>query len=72
VISLAASAEPNTFGKVETTNESPPAPLLAPAARGRWSRTDTETALLVLILKALVLGLAVLSIGTLFDQTIRG
>ena len=32
-------------------------------------RADTETALLVLILKALVLGVAVLSIGTLFDQT---
>ena len=68
-ISLAASAEPNTFGKVETTNENPPAPLPAPPARLRWSRADTETALLVLILKALVLGVAVLSVGTLFDQT---
>jgi hypothetical protein len=68
-ISLAASAEPNTFGKVETTTENPLAPLPTPAARLRWSRADTETALLVLILKALVLGLAVLSIGTLFDQT---
>lgn len=40
-----------------------------PPARLRWSRADSEIALLVLILKALVLGVAVSSIGTLFDQT---
>ena len=34
----------------------------------RWSAADTETAIFVLILKGLVLGVAVLSIGTLFDQ----
>ena len=66
-ISLAASASPNTFGKVETNENPPPAPHFP--ARLRWSGADTETALLVLILKALVLGVAVLSIGTLFDQT---
>lgn len=68
MISLAASAGPNTFGKVETTKENPPAPPLLPT-RLRWSPADTETALLVLILKGLVLGAAVLSIGVLFDQT---
>jgi hypothetical protein len=67
-ISLAASVAPNTFGKVETTNENPPAPLPL-SRRLRWSAADTETALLVLILKGLVLGAAVLSIGVLFDQT---
>lgn len=51
---------------METTNENPPAHLSA--ARLRWSGADTETALLVLILKGLVLSVAVLSIGTLFDQ----
>src|SRR5688572_31981499 len=68
-ISLAAFAAPNTFGHVETTSENSPAPPSLPPARLRWSRADTETALLVLILKGLVLGVAVLSIGTLFDQT---
>jgi len=53
---------------VETTKENPPAPLPLPV-RLRWSPADTETALLVLILKGLVLGAAVLSIGVLFDQT---
>ncbi|HYJ06643.1 MAG TPA: hypothetical protein VEX43_16020 [Chthoniobacterales bacterium] len=53
---------------METTKENPPAPLPLPV-RLRWSPADTETALLVLILKGLVLGAAVLSIGVLFDQT---
>jgi hypothetical protein len=52
---------------VETTTENPPAPEPS-RSRWRWSGADTETALLVLILKSLVLGVAVLSIGTLFDQ----
>jgi Gpi18-like mannosyltransferase len=33
-----------------------------------WSTEDTETAILILVLKGLVLGLAVLSVRTLFDQ----
>src|SRR6476661_10595779 len=33
-----------------------------------WPAADTEIAVLVLALKGLVLGVAVLSIGTLFDQ----
>lgn len=53
---------------METTKENPPAPPPLPT-RLRWSPADTETALLVLILKGLVLGAAVLSIGVLFDQT---
>src|SRR5215213_8855841 len=36
--------------------------------RRSWTSSDTETAILVLALKGLVLGLAVLSVGTLFDQ----
>jgi hypothetical protein len=67
-ISLAASAEPNTFGKVETRDEEQSPPTPTPLTRWRWSGADTETALLVLILKALVLVIAVLSVGTLFDQ----
>lgn len=54
---------------METTNANPPAPLPSPPPRFRWSGADAETAFLVLILKAVVLGLAVLSIGVLFDQT---
>jgi hypothetical protein len=50
----------------EATNENPPS--LLRSIRLPWSRADTETAVLVLVLKGLVLGLAVLSIGTLFDQ----
>jgi hypothetical protein len=33
-----------------------------------WTSADTETTLLVLLLKVLILGAAVLSVGTLFDQ----
>jgi hypothetical protein len=51
---------------VETTNGNLPA---VPPARFRWSGADTETTLLILILKGLVLGAAVLGIGTLFDQS---
>jgi Gpi18-like mannosyltransferase len=51
---------------VETTNADP-LPPTSLAAR-RWSRADSETALLVLLLKVLVLGVAVLSIETLADQ----
>src|SRR5215212_6601955 len=36
--------------------------------RPPWPAADTEMAILVLVLKGLVLGVAVLSIGTLFDQ----
>ena len=36
--------------------------------RSAWSTADTETAILVLVLKGLVLSLAVLSVRTLFDQ----
>jgi hypothetical protein len=43
-------------------------PVALPATRLRWSSADTETALLVLVLKGLVLFLAALSIQTLFDQ----
>jgi Gpi18-like mannosyltransferase len=46
-----------------------------PAPPGFWERlhlpwpwADTETAILVLVLKVLILGVAVLSVGTLFDQ----
>ena len=35
----------------------------------RWSSANTETALLVILLKGLTLGVAVLSVGTLFDQS---
>ena len=46
---------------------------LAPPAflqrlRAGWSAADNETVLLIAVLKGLVLGLAVLSVGTLFDQ----
>ena len=51
---------------VEMTNA--PTPVALPATRLRWSRADSETALLVLILKGLVLFLAALGIQTLFDQ----
>jgi hypothetical protein len=52
--------------RVEMTDATTPT---APRpARLRWTTTDTETALLVLVLKGLVLTLAALSIGTLFDQ----
>ena len=44
----------------------PPAPVRPPLLR--WSATDNETALLILALKGLVLYLAVLGIGVLFDQ----
>ena len=56
----------NTSNKVETTSENPPAP--PHPARWRWSVADSETALLVVVLKGVVLVLAVLGIGTLFDQ----
>ena len=65
-ISLAASPRANTFGNVETTSANPPS--VPPLSRPRWSSADTEIALLVLLLKGLVLGVAVLSVGTLFDQ----
>jgi len=51
--------------KMELTEARPPAPV-RPAFL-RWT-ADTETALFVLVLKGLVLFLAVLSVGTLFDQ----
>ena len=41
---------------------------MALAARWRWWTPDTETALLVITLKAITLILAVVSIGVLFDQ----
>jgi Gpi18-like mannosyltransferase len=44
-----------------------PGPI-APRTRSRWWTRDTETALLVLTLKVITLGLAVVSIGVLFDQ----
>ena len=65
--SLAASADVNTFGQVETTDAKPEPP--PPRPHLRWSAADSETALLVLLLKGLVLGVAVLSVGTLFDQS---
>lgn len=43
-------------------------PTFLQRLRPTWSPADTETAILVLVLKGLVLGLAVLSVGTLFDQ----
>ena len=48
----------------ETANTTVP----VPATRLRWAMADSETALLVLILKGLVLFLAALGIQTLFDQ----
>jgi hypothetical protein len=48
------------------TKPAPPTSLQR--IRRYWSASDTETAILVLVLKALVLGLAVLSVRTLFDQ----
>ena len=51
---------------METTNADPLPPT--PGAARRWSSADSETALLVLLLKGLVLGVAVLSIETLADQ----
>jgi hypothetical protein len=56
----------DTSSKVEKTSEIPQAP--PSSARLRWTAADSETALLVLVLKAFVLILAVLSVGTLFDQ----
>jgi hypothetical protein len=56
----------DTVGQVETTSENPPPSLWR--TRLRWPAADAETALLVLVLKGLVLGVAVLSVGTLFDQ----
>ena len=53
---------------MEKTSESQAAREPSPSADWRWKAADTETALLVLILKGLVLVVAVLSIGTLFDQ----
>jgi Gpi18-like mannosyltransferase len=43
-------------------------PVALRSTRLRWTAADTETALFVLVLKGLVLFLAVLSVGTLFDQ----
>ena len=43
-------------------------PTAVRPALPRWTRADSETAFLVVVLKGLVLYLAVLSIGTLFDQ----
>src|SRR2546423_3010998 len=43
-------------------------PTFLQRVRLTWSTADTETTILVLVLKGLVLGLAVLSVGTLFDQ----
>jgi hypothetical protein len=54
-------------GKVEMMNATTPAPLRP--RRLRWSVADSETTLLVLVLKGLVLFVATLSIGTLFDQS---
>jgi Gpi18-like mannosyltransferase len=48
------------------TKPAPPTSLQR--IRQYWSASDTETAILVLVLKGLVLGLAVLSVRTLFDQ----
>lgn len=56
----------NTLGQVETSNANLPPPVAR--ANRRWSAADTEIALLVLLLKGIVLGVAVLSVGTLFDQ----
>lgn len=52
---------------VEKTN-STTMPVAVPATRLRWSTADSETALLVIVLKGLVLFLAALGIQTLFDQ----
>lgn len=52
---------------VEGTKAKPAAP--SRSKRLRWSAPDSETALLVLVLKGLVLFVATLSIGTLFDQS---
>lgn len=49
--------------KMDATTQTAPHP-----GRPRWTADDTETAILVLVLKGLVLGLAALGIGTLFDQ----
>ena len=51
---------------MELTEATTPTPV-RPAFL-RWTAADSETALLVLVLKGLVLFLAVLSVGTLFDQ----
>lgn len=51
---------------MELTAATPPT-AARPAFLG-WTRAESETAFLVLALKGLVLYLAVLSIGTLFDQ----
>lgn len=51
----------------EMTNATTP-PVAVPATRLRWSALDSETALLVLVLKGLILLLAALGIQTLFDQ----
>jgi Gpi18-like mannosyltransferase len=48
--------------------ESRSAPAFLRQIRLPWPPADTEMAILVLVLKVLVLGVAVLSIGTLFDQ----
>ena len=52
----------------ESTRPPDPPAETAPGTRWRWWTADTETALLVLILKAITLILAVVGIGVLFDQ----
>jgi len=53
----------NTMELTEATAQPPARPQLL-----RWTGADTDTALLILALKGLVLYLAILSVGTLFDQ----
>jgi Gpi18-like mannosyltransferase len=52
----------------ETTKPTPP-PTPQRSTRSRWSAADSETTILVLVLKGLVLFLAALGIQTLFDQS---
>lgn len=63
---LATEATLRGSNKVEMTNARTPTPL--PPTGLRWSAADSETALLVLVLKGLVLILAAVSVQTLFDQ----
>lgn len=61
-----AEATLRSSSKTEMTNGKTPTPL-RPALL-RWSAADSETTLLILVLKGLVLLLAALSVQTLFDQ----
>src|SRR4051812_1221626 len=64
-IAMMQEREDKGHGRGDTR---PAVPGLLQRLRLPWPAADTEMAVLVLALKGLVLGVAVLSIGTLFDQ----